>query len=95
MNRQKQASLSLTQNQKQAIRELDTNILVSAGAGTGKTRVLVERILHILKNNKAGISELLVLTFTDKAANEIKVRLSERLRDMGLERAAETEHIAI
>ena len=96
MNRQKPASLSLTQNQKQAIRELDTNILVSAGAGTGKTRVLVERILHILKNNKAGISELLVLTFTDKAANEIKVRLSERLRDMGLERARrELEQAAI
>lgn len=75
----------LTESQKKAAQHLSTNILVSAGAGTGKTRVLVERILHILKTQKAGITEILVLTFTEKAANEIKGRLSEELRELGLE----------
>lgn len=76
----------LTKSQKKAAQYLSGNILVSAGAGTGKTRVLIERILYILKNQKADISDLLVLTFTEKAANEIKSRLSAALHALGLER---------
>jgi len=79
--------MALTQSQKRAIQAIDKNILVSAGAGTGKTRVLVERVLHLLKSQRAAITELLVLTFTEKAANEIKVRLSDNLHKLGLERS--------
>ena len=63
--------MTLTAAQKKAIQTSGKNILVSAGAGTGKTRVLVERVLHLLRTQKAAITELLVLTFTEKAANEI------------------------
>lgn len=79
--------MSLTESQKKAVQTLHKNILVSAGAGTGKTRVLVERILHLLKTQKAGITELLVLTFTEKAANEIKTRLSRIFQELQLERS--------
>jgi ATP-dependent helicase/nuclease subunit A len=78
--------MTLTKDQKKAVHTVGKNILVSAGAGTGKTRVLVERIFHLLRTQKAAITELLVLTFTEKAANEIKTRLSGGLRDLGLER---------
>ncbi|MFA5168692.1 MAG: UvrD-helicase domain-containing protein [Candidatus Omnitrophota bacterium] len=76
----------LTEAQKKAVQAVGKNILVSAGAGTGKTRVLVERILHLLRTQKATITELLVLTFTEKAANEIKTRLSGIFREWNLER---------
>ena len=78
--------MTLTEAQKKAIQTVEKNILVSAGAGTGKTRVLVERILHLLRTQKATLPELLVLTFTQKAAHEIKTRLSRRFREWGLER---------
>jgi len=74
----------LTEVQKKAVQMVGNNILVSAGAGTGKTRVLVERILHLLRTQKTTITELLVLTFTEKAANEIKTRLSQGFREMSL-----------
>jgi ATP-dependent helicase/nuclease subunit A len=76
--------MTLTEKQKKAVQTVGKNILVSAGAGTGKTRVLVERILHLLRTQKATLTELLVLTFTEKAANEIKERLSEGFRNMNL-----------
>ncbi|MDD5226556.1 MAG: UvrD-helicase domain-containing protein, partial [Candidatus Omnitrophica bacterium] len=78
--------MTLTKAQKKAVQTAGKNILVSAGAGTGKTRVLVERILHLLRAPKATLSELLILTFTEKAANEIKARLSLNFREAGLER---------
>ena len=76
--------MTLTKIQKKAVQAVGKNILVSAGAGTGKTRVLVERILHLLRAQKATLTELLVLTFTEKAANEIKGRLSDGFREMNL-----------
>jgi ATP-dependent helicase/nuclease subunit A len=78
--------MTLTQAQKKAVQAFGKNVLVSAGAGTGKTRVLVERVLQILKTQKALVTELLILTFTEKAANEIKIRLSGGCRKAGLER---------
>lgn len=79
--------MALTDSQKKAVQVTGKNILVSAGAGTGKTHMLVERILHILKTQKALITELLVLTFTEKAANEIKTRLSKELRILNMEQS--------
>ena len=65
--------------QQKAILIKDGNVLVSAGAGSGKTAVLIQRLYEILSSNDAQIDELLVLTFTNFAAKELKVRLKEKL----------------
>jgi ATP-dependent helicase/nuclease subunit A len=78
--------MDLTKIQKIAVQTVGKNILVSAGAGTGKTRVLVEKILYLLRMQKATLAELLVLTFTEKAAHEIKTRLSGSFLEWNLER---------
>jgi len=66
----------LTENQKAALSR-DKNIAVTAGAGTGKTRILVERYIDILINNDIDIRELLAITFTNKAAAEMLSRVAE------------------
>ena len=78
---------TLTESQKKAVNLLGQNIIVSAGAGTGKTRVLVDRIIALVRSGKAQITEILALTFTEKAANEIKIRLSARFRELGMDSA--------
>jgi ATP-dependent helicase/nuclease subunit A len=62
-----------------AIEDLDHHIFLSAGAGAGKTRVLVERYLNILRQQRAGVDEIVAVTFTEKAANEMKERLRQEL----------------
>ncbi len=69
-----------TPQQLQAITAIDTNVAVSAGAGSGKTRVLVERFLHILQRGlqqgeHISAGEILAITFTRKAAAEMKERV--------------------
>lgn len=73
---------NFTPEQQQAITTLHCNVSVSAGAGSGKTRVLVERFLHILEDPKADAGRILAITFTRKAAKEMK----ERVRKAILER---------
>ena len=65
--------------QLQVINELDKNILLCAGAGTGKTNVLSYRVVNILQKQKAKPSEILCLTFTNKACRELKNRISSQL----------------
>ena len=67
-----------TAEQKLAIDKSNTNIIVSAGAGSGKTAVLTERVFRKLKNG-TKINELLILTFTKKAAFEMKNRIREAI----------------
>ena len=77
--------MAWTNEQKKAIDELrHTNAIVSAGAGSGKTAVLTERVFRIIKNKEARVDELLILTFTNAAAHEMKDRIIKRLRDEGL-----------
>jgi len=64
-----------TEEQKQAIYEKDSNILVAAAAGSGKTAVLVERIINKIINENIDIDKLLVATFTNAAASEMRERV--------------------
>ncbi len=67
--------MNWTKEQEQAIYKKDSNILVAAAAGSGKTAVLVERIINKIINEKIDIDRLLVVTFTNAAASEMRERI--------------------
>lgn len=69
-----------TDQQKQAYSSFGHDILVSAGAGSGKTAVLSERVYRHVAERHIDVDRLLVLTFTNKAANEMKVRIRNKIR---------------
>ncbi len=71
--------MNYTDEQLQAIKTSGSNLLVSASAGSGKTTVLIERIIHKLKTENINIDELLIVTFTEAAASELKQRLRVKL----------------
>ena len=70
---------NLNEAQKQAVLFLDGPLLIVAGAGSGKTKVLTSRIAHIIKNKKAFPNQILAVTFTNKAAKEMQDRVSKIL----------------
>ena len=69
----------LNKAQKEAVLHLDGPLLIVAGAGSGKTKVLTSRIAHIIKEKKAFPNQILAVTFTNKAASEMRNRVSSIL----------------
>ncbi len=72
--------LNLNEKQQEAVLHLDGPLLIVAGAGSGKTKVLTSRIAHIIKTHRAFSSQILAVTFTNKAAKEMQIRVSKLLR---------------
>ena len=70
----------LNKEQLEAVTYLDGPLLIVAGAGSGKTRVLTSKIAHIIDEKKAFPSQVLAVTFTNKAAKEMQIRVSEILK---------------
>jgi ATP-dependent helicase/nuclease subunit A len=72
----------LLPEQAAAAHEINKHISVTAGPGSGKTTVLVERYLHILRQHKLNIDQIVAITFTNRAANEMRERLRDELSEI-------------
>jgi DNA helicase-2/ATP-dependent DNA helicase PcrA len=75
---------NLNNAQKEAVLHLDGPLLIVAGAGSGKTKVLTSRIAHIIKEKKAFPNQILSVTFTNKAAKEMQSRVSAILNSKAI-----------
>ncbi|MBD3822033.1 MAG: UvrD-helicase domain-containing protein, partial [Thiotrichales bacterium] len=72
---------SLNKRQLEAVLHVHTPALVLAGAGSGKTRVITEKIAHLIRKHDIKPHNIYALTFTNKAAREMKERVSKLLKD--------------
>jgi len=79
-----------TEDQEKAIYHQGHDILVSAAAGSGKTTILIERIIEMLKHGE-NVDNLLVATFTDAAALEMKERLLNRIKELVNDKSLDAE----
>lgn len=73
--------MNLNPNQQKAVISTEGFVLILAGAGSGKTRVLVHRIVHLIRDKKIPPSSILGLTFTNKAALEMRQRVAKLISD--------------
>ena len=69
----------LNKEQRKAVEALDGPVLMLAGAGTGKTKALTARVVHLLNVRRANPNQILAVTFTNKAAREMKNRVGNML----------------
>ena len=74
------AGIKFTEEQQKAIDTVDKSVLVSAAAGSGKTAVLVQRIIGMILSGLADVDQMVVVTFTNAAAAEMKLKLIKAIR---------------
>lgn len=71
----------LSEQQKQAVEATEGPVLIIAGPGSGKTFTLVERVLYLIQHKEIEPNNIMVATFTEKAANELITRISNKLHE--------------
>ena len=81
-----------TPQQQEAIEYRGKNILLAAAAGSGKTAVLVQRIIELIIKDNVSVNELLVLTFTDAAAGEMREKIKKAIYN-ALKEHPENKHL--
>ena len=83
--------MKMDERQAKAVLTTGSDILVSASAGAGKTRVLVERLVSLCASKHIGMNEILAVTFTEAAASEMKNRVAARLQEIAAKEENEEE----
>ena len=73
--------MSLNKSQKEAVQTIEGPLLIIAGPGSGKTKTLVERMVYMIKEKNIKPEEILISTFTERAARELSTRVINRLKD--------------
>lgn len=87
-------TINYTPEQQHAITNRGQNLLVSAAAGSGKTQVLIERIVRMVVEDRIPLERMVVVTFTNAAAGEMKARLSQGLQTALLERPEDASYLS-